>query len=172
MLELAYPTTTATFPLLPDTARSPKLLWLDTGLVNFMAGMQEAVLLTADTAALYNGEIAEHLVAQELLGSGTAFGEKRVFWVREARNSQAEVDFVVRHRAALVPVEVKTGDNSRLRSLHLFMAERGGGVAVRLWDGPRHSDTIPLPDGRSYTLHNLPLYYAGQMATFLDGVAG
>ena len=46
LLELVYPQTSASFPILPDLRKSPKLLWLDTGLVNYVAGMQEELLFT------------------------------------------------------------------------------------------------------------------------------
>ena len=63
LLELVYPQTTASFPILPDLKKSPKLLWLDTGLVNYVAGMQEDLLFSADSDELWNGDIAEHVVA-------------------------------------------------------------------------------------------------------------
>ena len=163
LLELVYPLTSTSFPILPDLKKSPKLLWLDTGLVNYVAGMQEELLFTTDSDELWNGDIAEHIVAQELLGATTTFGEKRIFWVRDARNSQAEVDFVLRHKSHLLPIEVKTGSNSKLRSLHLFMEESKENIALRLWNGPMTSDVITRSDGRPFTLYNIPLYYAGHL---------
>lgn len=114
LLELVYPLTSTSFPVLPDLRKSPKLLWLDTGLVNYLAGVQEELLFTDDCDDLWNGDIAEHIVGQELLGATTAFGEKRMFWVRDARNSQAETDYVVRYHSHILPIEVKTGSNSKL----------------------------------------------------------
>ena len=163
LLELVYPLTSTSFPILPDLKKSPKLLWLDTGLVNYVAGMQEELLFTTDSDELWNGDIAEHIVAQELLGATTTFGEKRMFWVRDARNSQAEVDFVLRHKSHLLPIEVKTGSNSKLRSLHLFMEESKENIALRLWNGPMTSDVITRSDGCPFTLYNIPLYYAGHL---------
>ena len=163
LLELVYPLTSTSFPILPDLKKSPKLFWLDTGLVNYVAGMQEELLFTTDSDELLNGDIAEHSVAQELLGATTTFGEKRMFWVRDARNSQAEVDFVLRHKSHLLPIEVKTGSNSKLRSLHLFMEESKENIALRLWNGPMTSDVITRSDGRPFTLYNIPLYYAGHL---------
>ena len=163
LLELVYPLTSTSFPILPDLKKSPKLFWLDTGLVNYVAGMQEELLFTTDSDELWNGDIAEHIVAQELLGATTTFGEKRMFWVRDARNSQAEVDFVLRHKSHLLPIEVKTGSNSKLRSLHLFMEESKENIALRLWNGPMTSDVITRSDGRPFTLYNIPLYYAGHL---------
>ncbi len=168
LLELVYPLISTSFPILPDLKRSPKLLWLDTGLVNYVAGMQESLLFTSDTDELWNGHIAEQVVGQELLGASFAFGVKRMFWVRDARNSQAEVDFVYKYKSHLIPVEVKTGENSKLRSLHQYMDESQEDIALRLWNGPLTSDLIRLPSGKQYTLYNMPFYYAGQLETFFN----
>lgn len=167
LLELVYPLISTSFPILPDLKKSPKLLWLDTGLVNYVAGMQDKLLFTPDADDLWNGDIAEQVVGQELLGATVNFGEKRMFWVRDARNSQAEVDFVYRFKSHLLPIEVKTGDNSKLRSLHQFMNESKEMVALRLWNGHLCSDKIKLPDGKEYTLYSIPFYYTGQLETFL-----
>lgn len=168
LLELVYPQTTASFPILPDLKKSPKLLWLDTGLVNYVAGMQEDLLFSTDSDELWNGDIAEHIVAQELLGASVNFGEKRMFWVRDAKNSQAEVDFLIRYKSHLLPIEVKTGSNSKLKSLHLFMEESKEKVALRLWNGPMTSDVIAKQNGDAFTLYNIPLYYAGHLPAFLE----
>ena len=170
LLELVYPQTSVSFPILPDLKKSPKLIWLDTGLVNYVAGMQEELLFSADSDELWNGDIAEHIVAQELLGASVAFGEKRMFWVRDARNSQAEVDFLIRYKSHLLPIEVKTGSNAKLKSLHLFMEESGEKVALRLWNGPLSSDTIVRKNGVPFTLYNIPLYYTGHLNTFLGSI--
>lgn len=168
LLELVYPLTSTSFPILPDLKKSPKLLWFDTGLVNYVTGMQEELLFTPNSDELWNGDIAEHIVAQELLGATTLFGEKRMFWVRDARNSQAEVDFVIRHKSHLLPIEVKTGSNSKLRSLHQYMEESNENIALRLWNGPMTSDIITRRDGRPFTLYNIPLYYAGHLNAWLQ----
>ena len=168
LLELVYPLTSTSFPILPDLKKSPKLLWFDTGLVNYVTGMQEELLFTPNSDELWNGDIAEHIVAQELLGATTLFGEKRMFWVRDARNSQAEVDFVIRHKSHLLPIEVKTGSNSKLRSLHQYMEESNENIALRLWNGPMTSDIITRTDGRPFTLYSIPLYYAGHLNALLQ----
>lgn len=170
LLELVYPLTSSSLPILPDLKKSPKLLWLDTGLVNYVAGMQEDLLFNKDADELWNGDIAEHVVGQELLGATYNFGEKRMFWVRDAKNSQAEVDFLIRYKSHLLPIEVKTGNNAKLRSLHLFMEESKETIALRLWNGPMTSDIIAKSNGETFTLYNIPLYYAGHLQHFLDGV--
>lgn len=168
LLELVYPLTSTSFPILPDLKKSPKLLWFDTGLVNYVTGKQEELLFTPNSDELWNGDITEHIVAQELLGATTLFGEKRMFWVRDARNSQAKVDFVIRHKSHLLPIEVKTGSNSKLRSLHQYMEESNENIALRLWNGPITSDIITRSDCRPFTLYNIPLYYAGHLNALLQ----
>ena len=118
--------------------------------------MQERLLFTSATDELWNGDIAEQVVGQELLGASVTFGTKRMFWVRDARNSQAEVDFVYKFKSRL------------LRSLHQFMEESTENIAIRLWNGTFCSDEIRLPSGKQYTLYNLPFYYAGQLESFLN----
>ena len=170
LLELVYPQTSVSFPILPDLKKSPKLLWLDTGLVNYVAGMQEELLFSKDTDELWNGDIAEHIVGQELLGATVTFGEKRMFWVRDAKNSQAEIDFLIRYKSHLLPIEVKTGNKAKLRSLHIFMDESKEQIALRLWNGPMTSDIVTTQKGKTFTLYNIPLYYAGHLQAFLDRV--
>ena len=65
-------------------------------------------------------------------------------------------------------IEVKTGSNSKLRSLHQFMEESKENIALRLWNGPMTFDIVRKNGGGSFTLYNIPLYYAGQINKFLD----
>ncbi len=119
---------------------------------------------------MWNGTIAEQMVGQELLGASSTFGAKRMFWVRDARNSQAEVDFVYKYKSHLLPIEVKTGDNSKLRSLHQFMNESKENIAIRVWNGAFCSDNIQLPSSKQYMLYNIPFYYVGQLESFLQKI--
>lgn len=41
-------------------------------------------------------------------------------------------------------------------------------VALRLWNGPMHADTIVRKSGIAFQLHNIPIYYAGQLHRFLS----
>lgn len=51
-----------------------------------------------------------------------------------------------------------------------FMDESKEKIALRLWNGPRNSDVVTTQDGKSFTLYNIPLYYAGSLQVFLDSV--
>jgi predicted AAA+ superfamily ATPase len=167
LLELVYPTTSYHIPIQADLKKSPKLLWLDTGLVNHVAGLQSELFGVDDISGSWKGKIAEHIVGQELIAANQSVLGTRTFWVREAKNSQAEVDFLHQYKHHIIPVEVKSGDNAKLKSLHLFMEQSSGTVAVRFWHNPVSVDRITLPTNKKYTLYNLPFYYAGHLDAFL-----
>lgn len=172
LLSLNYPVTSTSAPALPATRRSPKLMMVDTGLTNFMAGIQLEFLQNKNLIDTWRGRAAEHIVAQELrVVLDRHYREKQCFWVRDKKGATAEVDFVWQEGADIIPIEVKAGTNSHLRSLHTFVncCERRV-VAVRIWSGPLSVQDIetPQPQRKPFRLINLPFYYAGQ----LDQVLG
>jgi hypothetical protein len=57
-------------------------------------------------------------------------------------------------------VEVKSGHNAKIKSMHLFMDESKHDFAIRFWNNPMQKDTVELPSGKKYILLNLPFYYA------------
>jgi predicted AAA+ superfamily ATPase len=160
LLELVYPTVSMDLPLLPDLKKSPKLLWLDTGIVNYVAKNQLELFGLQDISEYWKGAIAEHIIGQELLVINESVSAQRNFWVRNAKNSQAEIDFVYQTDTQLVPIEVKSGHNAKIKSMHLFMEESKGNLAVRFWNNPLIINRVELPSGKNYTLINIPFYYA------------
>lgn len=169
LLELSYPTTETKLPIVADMRKKPKLLWLDTGLLNYAAGIQSELFGKDDINDAWRGKIAEHIVGQEILSASNKFLDERSFWVREARNAQAEVDYLYNSRQyGLVPIEVKSGNNAHLKSLQLFMLESSSEIAIRFWNNSFSVDDITLPNGKQYKLFNLPYYYAGSIEPILN----
>ena len=162
LLELVYPIVETRLPISKDLKKKPKLLWLDTGLVNYASGIQVELFNKDMISDAWRGKVTEHIVAQEIIGASTRFLDERYFWVREAKNSQAELDFILKtNDFGLIPVEVKSGDNSKLKSLQLFMQDSPSKYAVRFWNKYESIDKITLLSGKSYLLFSLPIYYAG-----------
>jgi len=168
LLEMAYPYSGYQIPVTPELKRSPKLLWLDTGIVNYVAGIQKEIFNVKDITGAWRGKVAEHIVGQELLSENIDFSAKRNFWVRNAHTSEAEVDFIIQHDSRVIPVEVKSGHNSKLRSLHLFMDEVEHQTAIRIWSGAFSVDKVTTTSGKSFNLYNIPFYYAGILEKLLD----
>ena len=168
LLEMVYPSSGYQIPIMPELKRSPKLLWLDTGIVNYVAGIQKEVFNIHDIADAWRGKVAEHIVGQELLSGNSHFPTQRNFWVRNAYGSDAEIDFIIQHESMIIPVEVKSGHNSKLRSLHLFMDTVEHQTAIRIWSGKFKIDKATTPNGKTFTLYNIPFYYAGIIELLLN----
>ncbi|GHT72436.1 ATPase [Bacteroidia bacterium] len=167
VLELCYPTTDFLVPVTQDLKRSPKLLWLDCGLVNYAAKLQQEVFGSKDILDAYRGKIAEQVVAQELLALDSRVSNQRNFWVREKHTSQAEIDFVLQFDGKVIPIEVKSGHNAHLKSLHLFMDEVPHDIAVRVWSQPFSVDEVTTQKGKKFRLLNVPFYYVGVLEEIL-----
>ncbi|MDR2584911.1 MAG: AAA family ATPase [Prevotellaceae bacterium] len=168
LLDLVYPTSVAQMPLIQNFRKRPKLIWLDTGLVNFMAGIQKEVFSIPDIQDVWRGRIAEHVVAQELLTLSNSILTKRIYWRREKQGSEAEIDFVYPYNSMAIPIEVKSGHNSKLKSLHLYMDSCPHNLAVRVWSQPFSIDEVHTFAGKKFFLINLPFYYLGVLDKVLD----
>ena len=170
LLELCYPTTSCVVPLAGESKRAPKLLWLDTGLVNYVAGIQKELIGISDLNDAWKGHIAEHIVGQGLLASDNIFSHKRHFWVG-GQHSEAEVDFVMQYENKIIPIEVKSGHNSKLRSLHQFIDKSPCDIAVRFWGQPLSVDDVETTiSKKKYRLVNVPYYYADKLNFILSGL--
>ena len=167
LLELVYPTTNTTLPITGDLKRSPKLIWLDTGLVNYVADIQKELFGVKDILDVWRGDIAEQIVAQELLSNDYKVSTKRKYWVRDKKGSDAEIDFIIQKDGKIIPIEVKSGHNAKLKSLHIFMENSPAEIAVRIWSQPFSIDEITLSNNKKYKLYNVPFYYAGQLEKLL-----
>ena len=170
LLELVYPVLSTEIPMLSALRRAPKLIWLDGGLVNYAAKIQKEVFDAKDILDAWRGNIAEQWVAQELLALTGNLYEKRNFWVRNKPGSTAEVDFVWQNGSQLIPIEVKTGNNAHLRSLHLYMEEASHDIAIRIWSGKYSVDNVVTNSKKSFRLINIPFYYVSSIPLILNNI--
>lgn len=172
ILSLDYPVTSTDIPAIPSKRRSPKLMMVDSGVTNFVAGIQIEYLQNKDLLDTWRGRAAEQIVAQELrIMLDRQYKEKQFFWVRDKKGTTAEIDFIWQTQSQIVPIEVKAGTNSHLRSLHSFVnAATRPVTAVRFWSGEYSVQdvTTPVPESRPYRLINIPFYYIGQLKKILQ----
>jgi predicted AAA+ superfamily ATPase len=130
-----------------------KAAFLDVGLMQRLCGLPaDRELQHGDLLDIYRGQLAEQFVAQELL---VTHERELFYWSREARGSQAEVDFLAVQNGRIHPVEVKSGAGGQLRSLHLA-----------LQNYPNCGEGLVLNSGAygqrpEQRLRFIPLYYAG-----------
>ena len=168
LLELVFPTSSTQMPLIQNYRQRPKLIWLDTGLVNYGTGIQKEVFSVKDIQDVWRGKIAEQITAQELLTLDDSLLAKRIFWKRDKHGSEAEIDFVYKYESLAIPIEVKSGHNAKLKSLHMFMDSAPHNLAVRVWSNPFSIDDVSTPSGKKIKLINLPFYYVGVLNKILE----
>lgn len=170
VLSLDYPVTSTKIPTVPALRRSPKLVWMDNGLVNYKVGIQQEYLQNKNLLDTWRGQAAEHVVAQELrvlLDQNRL--DEQCFWVRDKQGTNAEVDFVWQQGGMLIPIEVKSGSNARLQSLHSFVDNSDQPVtAVRIWNEPFSVNDLMSIKGKPFRLINIPFYMIGALETIIE----
>ncbi|MEA3358111.1 MAG: AAA family ATPase [Thermodesulfobacteriota bacterium] len=167
LLYLVYPSIDISLPIQPDFKKSPKLQLLDTGLVNYVAGLQKQMFGTQSLTDVYEGKIAEHIVGQELLAQINTMLPGLHFWVREKKQSSAEVDFLYPYKDMVIPVEVKAGAAGRLRSIHQFIDRSLHPYAIRIYSGLLKIDREKTINQTPYLLLNLPFYLVGRINDYV-----
>ena len=141
--------------------KNQKFLLLDTGLYLRECGLdlREWMALPPDEF-VNRGALAELFAGLELKKAASPFQESTLYyWHREGRNANAEVDYLLQMNNAILPVEVKSGSRGQMKSLRLFMAEKGSPMAIRT-----SSEPLAQLDA---TIKIIPLYLLGDYARLL-----
>jgi uncharacterized protein len=136
--------------------KKTKYLIFDTGIFQRLLGLNIADLLVNDDFnAINKGHIAELHVGLELLKVESCYQKTDLYyWQRDAKNSQAEVDYVCQFNNAIVPVEVKAGTKGSMQSIYLFLKEKNllQGFRISLENFSRMEQITILP---IYAIQNL-----------------
>ncbi len=139
--------------------KSSKYLLFDTGLYLRESGLDLSEWMAEPPEKFVNrGKLAEMFVGLEIEKAAGPFADAQLFyWHREARSSNAEVDYLLQKGDRIVPVEVKSGKKGAMKSLGMLMDEK----SIPL--GLRFSQENLSDCGR---VRVLPLYLAGEWARF------
>lgn len=117
-----------------------KMLLLDTGLMLRLLNMSlgdiselTTQILTASATELANkGPMAELVVGLEMLHHMSPnIRHELYYWVRHAKNAQAEVDYISNCLQTVVPIEVKADRQGGMKSLWSFMRDKKLHFAIR-----------------------------------------
>jgi len=96
-----------------------KAAMLDIGLLQRLCQIPaELELKEENLLAMYRGKLAEQFVAQEILAKTDL---ELYYWARDARGSNAEIDYLAVSQGNIYPVEVKSGASGSLKSLHMML---------------------------------------------------
>ena len=100
-----------------------KLLFIDVGLSQFVLDLKTGDWLLDPLASFINkGMLAEAFVGQELMVYEHPMKKAKLYyWKRDARGSEAEIDYVIHQGQQIIPIEVKSGKGKTLRSMQLFL---------------------------------------------------
>ncbi|HPZ15730.1 MAG TPA: DUF4143 domain-containing protein [Sphaerochaeta sp.] len=122
-----------------------KIYGSDVGLLGAMKRVLVTDLLyDSESLASFKGGLAENYVNSQLM----ARGHETFYW-QSARS--AEVDFIIHREGEIVPIEVKAADNTRSKSLSIFMDTYESAIGFKL--GTKNF-------GKSGKVRTIPLYAA------------
>jgi len=132
-----------------------KLNFLDIGLMQNSCGLQSQLSMEEDFMQINAGSVAEQFVGQELITYSDKHQKANLyFWAREKRGSTAEIDYVVSVGANILPIEVKSGKEGKLKSLRIFMKKKKAKIGIRF-----SQDKLSYYD----KILSIPLYMVEQL---------
>ncbi|MCX6584121.1 MAG: AAA family ATPase [Candidatus Aminicenantes bacterium] len=116
------------------TLKKFKTLVFDTGIFQRVQGLDISEHIISDFSALVNrGNLCELFTGLELIaGQIPRLRPEIYYWHREARASNAEVDYVISHHGQVIPIEVKSGLKGQMQSLYLFLEEKKLPLGLRV----------------------------------------
>lgn len=137
-----------------------KVYMADVGLLRRKSNVNYRTILEGDTSFIhFKGALTENYIMTQL----KCLGVESYFWRTKA---DAEIDFISDHEGILLPIEVKSADNTKAKSLHMFCNRYQPKMAVKTslknvgdnMDGDTHVWSIPL-----YMIYRLKEYVAYEM---------
>jgi predicted AAA+ superfamily ATPase len=144
-----------------------KILFIDVGLLCRACGLNSIDMLGTDKLMMINsGAVAEQYAGQHLLSEREFYEKPELYyWVREKKNSSAEVDYVTASGRNIIPIEIKAGKTGSLKSLHMFLKTKEKAFGIRFnMNLPSLTENVTGLSGENveYKLLSLPLYLIGQ----------
>jgi len=127
-----------------------KIFFFDTGIAQRLLGLDLREWILKPLTFSNKGYITEQFVAQEFV----AYSDFRkraalYYWHREAKSSNAEVDFIVLKKELVVPVEVKATTKGSMKSMQSYFDShldcKGGlKISEANFSHQKHLQEIPL----------------------------
>lgn len=168
IIRLIYPSTNLKPPINVDLKKRPRLQFLDTGLLNQILLHQGEMIGIDDLNDFYKGRIIQQLIFQEIISIHEDIEYIPHFWVRQKKDSNSEVDLVFRNGKYIIPIEIKSGKQGKLRSLHQFVERTNHPFAVRMFANKFKVEKVKTPGGKPYILMNLPYYLTTKLPKYLN----
>lgn len=168
LIKLIYPTTSVNIPIAINYKKRPRLQFLDTGLLNQILTIQGPMIALKDLNQIYKGKIIQHLFAQEVISTFSDTPFTPHFWVRQESGSSSEVDLIFQFQNYMIPIEVKSGKQGTLRSLHQFIDRTKHHYAIRAYAGKFSIEQHKTPSGKSFYLMNVPYFLGTYIKEYIE----
>jgi predicted AAA+ superfamily ATPase len=124
-----------------------KIYLHDCGLLGAMAHLPPAIVLDDNRLFTeFKGVLAEQYALQQLVTKNVPL----YYWRPE--NADAEIDFLLTMHSSIVPLEIKSSENVRSRSLSVYAKSNNPDVCIR---------ASLLPYRHQQWMQNIPLYGLG-----------
>ena len=153
LIHLSYPVSTPKFPLSAYREKNAfKIFLIDVGLLGAMSRLSPQIILEGNAFFTeFKGAFTENYIAQALSIHNTPL----YYWTSEGR---AEIDFLLEHKNAIYPMEIKAGTSCKKKSLLVYAEKFKPTLLLR-------ASLMNLKkDGN---VLNIPLYLAGLFAGLL-----
>ena len=137
-----------------------KVYMSDVGLLRRKSNVNYRTVLEGDASYIhFKGALTENYIMTQL----KCMGVESYFWRTKA---DAEIDFITDYEGILLPIEVKSADNTKAKSLHLFCNRYHPRMAIKTslknvgdnMDGDTHVWSLPL-----YAIYKLKEYVMHEM---------
>jgi len=131
-----------------------KLYVFETGLLMRLARLDPRVFVIGDKLFTeFKGALAENFVCTALKKE---LGWVPYYWTSKGR---AEIDFIIEHINYVIPLEVKSGNSTKAKSLAVFKDLHNPKLRVRI-----SNLNLKITDD----LLNIPLFYAGHTKALIQ----
>lgn len=161
---IAYKLNMVPTPELPLSGQADhtyfKVYMSDVGLLRRKSNVNYRTILEGDVSYIhFKGALTENYIMTQL----KCMGVESFFWRTKA---DAEIDFITDYEGVLLPIEVKSADNTKAKSLRMFCNRYRPKLAVKTslknvgdnMDGATHVWSLPL-----YVIFRLKEYIAYEM---------
>lgn len=127
-----------------------KVIFFDVAMTQQLLGLDlKGWFLKPKNEFINQGELVESFIGQEMMAYASPNMRNTLFyWQREARGSKAEVDYLSTIKGEIIPIEVKAGKESSLKSLRSFLASHPKspyGIKISLADRSTFEKVVSIP---------------------------
>ena len=132
-----------------------KIFLLDVGLLSALLDLSLKTFVNDnDFFLIYKGAFTENYIAQELI---TQFHKSLYYW----QENTSEIDFIISYENEIIPIEIKSGFNTKAKSLKVYLEKYNPKYAIR--SSLRNFNC-------NNNLYDIPLYGLALFPKLLDAV--